>query len=84
MGIEEKLDKISMELVLLVVLVLIIIYSMYVGGMLYFPGMSATPVPNCNKSNFMAYTIQGTNPFSDGIIDNYKTGGTYYNRSMEF
>jgi hypothetical protein len=63
---------------------------MYVGGMLYFPGMSATPAVESmrahggKKSNFMAYTIQGTNPFWDGIINDYKTGGTYHNLSMNF
>jgi len=33
------------------------------------------------KSNFAAYTINGTNPFSNGIITN---GGTFTNTSMLF
>ena len=88
MGIEEKIDMLSYELVALIIMVLVIVYSMAVAGMLYFPGYSEGPQvatsSDGKKSNFMAYTIQGTNPFWDGIIDDYKTGGTYHNLSMDF
>ena len=65
MGIEEKIDALTWELVFLIIMVLVIVYSMYEAGMLYFPGISGTSVPESmrgKKSNFMAYTIQGTNP----------------------
>jgi len=84
MGIEEKIDTLWWGVVALIVLVLVIVYSMYVEGMLYLPGMEADRAAKGKKSGFMAYTIQGTNPFWDGIIDDYKTGGTYHNISMDF
>jgi hypothetical protein len=88
MGIEEKIDMLTWEVVALIVLVIVIVYSMAVEGCLHFPGYSeGTQVATATdgkKSNFMAYTIQGTNPFWDGIIDDYKTGGTYHNLSMDF
>ena len=72
---EEKGSANRMGLVVAIVLIIYIMYSLYYMGGLYMPHTMA------GKSNFMAYTINGTNPFSNGIITN---GGTFTNTSMLF
>ena len=72
--------EVAVWLLLIVVLLLMYCNSKPMGtkpisGGMYGPGGTQ------RQSNFMAYTIQGGDPFSDGIVT---TGGTFTNTSNLF